>query len=327
MRQLASEAQLDESDHGTLAAAAVREAVGLGVLESLLADDRVREILVSSPSSVSVDFGQGAEPATGAFSDTRMLTTVARRLAAQAGVDFDKSAPSLAFILPSGALVTVMKPPLALHGPVIEIRRIRPSLSLDELVASHSLSSDGRAALIRAVQSRRNIAVIGPSGSGVTTVIAAIAGVMPVEDRVVIASSIPDMRLDRSNVVALTAGLGRDAGTLADVIVHGARLRADRLLIDAVGPDEIQGALTRLTGRAGGDVIGICARPGIGAIDTIRRTLELAGNTGPRADALIAETVSIIVELDSDHGLRRVRRIVEVQVGADGRLDSGDAPA
>jgi pilus assembly protein CpaF len=327
VRQLAAEGQIDDPDQGALAAAAVREAVGLGVLESLLADERVREILVSSPSHVTVDYGQGAEPAVGAFSDGRMLATVLRRLASQAGVDLNRVGRSYEFVLPSGPHVTVVMPPLALAGPIVEIRRVHASVTLDELVASHAVSTESRAAIVRAVHSRRTIAVVGPSGSGVTTFLAAIAGVMPIEDRVIVATSIADLRVDRANLVTLVAGVGEGATRFAEVITHAARLRSDRLVIDGLGHEEIRIALAKLAGRTGGDVIGVRARSGLSPLDTLRRLLEMGGTPAPEAEILLAESIGVVVELDADHGLRRVRRVTELRVGPSGNLESGEAPS
>lgn len=327
VRQLTSDGLIDDADHGTLAAAAVREAVGLGVLEPLLADERVREILVAGPASVSVDYGQGQEPAASAFSDGRMLATVVRRLAAQAGLELDRDASSVEFVMPSGAHVTVILPPLAVSGPVVEIRRVHAPMTLDELVQSHALSNDSRAAIVRAVHSRRTVAVVGPSGSGVTTLLAAIASAMPAEDRIVVASSLPDLQIARANVVTLASGLGDGGHPFTEVISRAARLRSDRLLLDGIGADEIRVALGRIAGRAGGDVVGVRARAGLSSLDTLRRLLELGGASATEAEILLAESVGVIVELDGDHGLRRVRRVSELRVGAGGKVEAVDAPS
>lgn len=324
LQRLIAESAIEEADSTTLAAQAVREAVGLGVLEGLLADERVREILVSSPAEVWVDYGQGPESAGCGFSDGRMMLTVLRRLAAQAGTSLDRSVPVHQFLLPAGSHVTVVLPPVATNGPVVEIRRVHAGPSLDDMVASHSLSPDSRATILRAVQAGRTIGVVGPAGSGVTTMVSAIAGVIPARERVVVATAVADLRLERANTVALAAGIGPNRPSFREVIGHAARLRADRLVLDSVGADELAVALSHLSARKGGDIVGVRTRLGDSAIDTLRRLLEREGSSLAEAEALVSDGLSLVVELDETHGLRRVRRVVEVTRGPSGRLESGE---
>ena len=110
----AIDAQLDSA---TLLAAALREAVGLGVLEALLADDSIREIVIVGPHHVSVDRGTGFDATRGGFSDLAALYTVIERLLARGGTSFDRNGTSYETVLPNGAHVTVLLPPLRSTRP------------------------------------------------------------------------------------------------------------------------------------------------------------------------------------------------------------------
>jgi len=321
VRTAVLEGQLDDGDHAGLVAAAVREAVGLGVLESLLADERVREIVVSSPAHVAVDYGEGLTAAHGSFSDGRMLMTILGRLASQAGAYLDRSSLVHELTLASGAVATIVLPPLALNGPVVEIRRVHAPPSLDDLVASHSLSSESRATLLRAIAARDSIAVLGPSGAGVTTMLAALVAAIPADDRVIIASGLRDLRPDRANALVLVAGTSGLRPTLREVVAQASRLRSDRLVVDGVGSDELAITLGRFAARRGGDLVGIRARPTDSALVSLRRIVTHGGVEAAEGDALLEAGISLVVELDTDHGLRRVKHLHELRRGASGALE------
>src|SRR5690606_6351158 len=125
MEQLGTDGVLGEVDRDTIFSAALREAVGLGALEVLLADERVHEIVVNGPAMVMADFGSGLEVVPAAFSDASMLRTTRRRRLAQGGKELDASRPMHQVALPYGPPVPVLLPPIAVRGPVLEIRRIR----------------------------------------------------------------------------------------------------------------------------------------------------------------------------------------------------------
>lgn len=318
VQRLVTEGALDEGDAAALTAAAMREAVGLGPLEALLADERVREVLVSGPSQVYADFGEGLEPSGSAFSDGRALMTVIRRLAASGGVFLDKQATTHAFALASGANVALILPPMAVNGPLLEVRRVHRAPTLDELVASHAMSHEVRAAIVRAVHARKTLAVVGPAGSGVTSTLAAVAGAVAPTERFVVASVEPDLRLDHAHVVTLAAGVGPQRLRFRDVIEQALRLRSDRLIVDGLSSDDLRLMLARLGGRSPGDLLGIRLRSGDAPLAAMRRLLELGGAPSAEADLLLESSLGVVVELDGDHGVRRVRRVAELRRGATG---------
>jgi len=172
IQQLQQSGGLDPSvDVGALGDAAMGEAIGLGPLESLLQDSSVREIVVEGPGSVVVDYGQGLKSTSYAYSSAEALMTVAKRLSAQAGHPLPKDRPVHEVTLPYGPHITIIQPPIAVRGPILEIRRIGANTSLDELVSANAMSQEIADVLKRAVDVGKNIVVMGPVGSGVTTML------------------------------------------------------------------------------------------------------------------------------------------------------------
>ena len=101
----------------------LNEAVGLGALESLLADDSITEIMVNGPRDVFVERSGRLQRAPVAFSSDKTLFRVIERIVAPIGRRIDESSPLVDARLPDGSRVNIVIPPLALKGPTITIRK------------------------------------------------------------------------------------------------------------------------------------------------------------------------------------------------------------
>src|SRR6185437_14190597 len=99
-------AVLAPADRAEIAARVVRDSVGLGPLEILLADPQVEEVMVNGPDRVFVERGGPIE---------RILAPLGRRV--------DELSPMVDARLADGSRVNVVIPPLAIDGPAVSIRR------------------------------------------------------------------------------------------------------------------------------------------------------------------------------------------------------------
>ncbi len=319
--QLGSEGALGDAEgRDAMIAAALREAVGLGALEALLADERIHELVVNGPAQVMADRGNGLEATEARFSDSTMLATIARRLLAQGGKDLDPTQPMHQVVLPYGPHVTVLMPPFALRGPVLEIRRIRRGRTLDDLVARGVLSNEMRELLRKAVTRKRRIAVVGPSSSGVTTLLAALAQLADERERLVTVESVADLALDRPGTVTLAAGAMPGKVGLADAIKQASQLRSDRLVVDDVaGGPELAAALTALATRHAGDLVGVHGGRDTDCLGPLRLLLSLGISTPEAADRLLGRAIDLVVEVDRLEEGNRVVAISEIVAQADGK--------
>ncbi len=311
IESLTSEGVLDGIDSQRLAEAALREAVGLGALENYLSDDGVREVIVEGPNRIVADFGSGLQEAPGSFSSSDALLTIARRLVAQAGHNLEPNKPILEVTLPYGPRVTVVQPPIAVRGPIIEIRRTATVTSLAQLVQQTVLSQPMADLLGRAVGARRNIVVAGPSGAGVTTVLGALLALTPENDRIVTVEDVPDLAVQRKHVVSLAAGAGSNGVTFRDVVVQAGRMRADWLVVDDVRGPEAQDVLRLLAARRPGNLVGVHAAGSGAALAHLGLLSRLGGPVSDEAlQELLAASVHLVVQVDRIEGNHR--RIVGI---------------
>ncbi|MEO0325057.1 MAG: ATPase, T2SS/T4P/T4SS family, partial [Myxococcota bacterium] len=317
MGELVAEGSLD-APQDALAAQALREAVGLGALESVLARAGVRELVVEGPETVLVDEGQGLAETDLSVSSSAMLTILARRLAARGGAT-DLERPVLKGFLPEGGQVTVVQAPLAVGGPFIEVRRQAQGPRLEGLVDQGMLDIEMADLLEAAVESRRNVVVLGPSGSAVTTLLGALASRAKAEERMVVVAPTPDVAVRRDHVLRLSVG----DGPFASVLREALQLRADRLVVDGVGAGDGHGALLALATRGEGVLMGVHAAADDDATASLRLQAKLGGLADDAARALVARSVDLVVQVSVTAAGPRVMRITEIG-GDNGELRALD---
>jgi pilus assembly protein CpaF len=250
---------------------------------------------------------------------------VARRLLAQAGVTVDPSRPIHEGMTPDGVRVLAVMPPVALRGPVIELRRSARVVQPQDLVDRGYVSGDMLELMRTAVRGRRNVVVSGPVGSGVTTLLAGIAGLTSDTERLVTVEDVPDLSIPRRHVIGLSTG-GPSGLTLRQVLQQANRLRCDRMVIDDVRGVEARDVLVTMASRRDGMLVGVhasSAQDALGHLELLAR-LE-SGSPSVAVRQLIAEAVHLLVQVSRlEDGTRRVTAITEVVGLSDGQIETQD---
>jgi pilus assembly protein CpaF len=239
-------------------AALRRESVGAGVLEPLLHLPGVTDVLVNGPDRVYVDRGAGLEPAGVSFGGEDEVRRLAVRLAASVGRRLDDGSPFVDARLPSGVRVHAVLPCVADAGTCLSLRvPNRQRLSLADWVVCGSLTAHGAELLAGVVASRLAFLVSGGTGSGKTTLLGGLLGLVPDDERIVIAEDSRELRPDHPHCIRLEArpanAEGAGAVTLTQLVRQALRMRPDRLVVGEVRGAEIADLLSALnTGHEGG---------------------------------------------------------------------------
>src|SRR5690606_6782898 len=176
---------LSDRERSALIRRVVDEALGLGVLEPLLADDSVTEIMVNGPDDIYVERAGRVEKITTTFANENQLMQTIDRIVSQVNRRVDESSPMVDARLPSGERVNVIIPPLALTGPTITIRRFPKPFTIKQLAAKGSLDEHTAALLAAFVRARFNIIIAGGTGSGKTTFLNALSAFAPNSERII----------------------------------------------------------------------------------------------------------------------------------------------
>jgi pilus assembly protein CpaF len=315
-------ALLGPADREALVARVLRDTVGLGPLEDLLADPGIEEVMVNGPGQVYVERGGRIEATDAHFADDEELRNAIERILAPLGRRIDELSPMVDARLADGSRVNAVIPPLAIDGPSLSIRRFganRPGAR--ELVELGTLTGSQLELLERAVGERRSILVSGGTGSGKTTLLNALSGFISSEERLVTIEDAAELRLRRRHVVRLEsrpAGVeGRGEVTIRDLLRNALRMRPDRIVIGEVRGAEALDLLTALNTGHRGALSTVHANSAADALSRLE-ILALMAGLGLPHEAIAAQVrrgIDLVVHLERlEDGSRRVTEIADVPV-------------
>ncbi len=233
------------------------ETLGLGPLEPLLGDSQINDILVNGPQNVWIDRDGRLEPTAIRFKDNSHLLHIINRIVARIGRRVDESSPIVDARLPDGSRVNAIIPPLALDGPILSIRRFRPTPFTDEDLIAKGTSSQSMAEFLKAaVRARLNIIVSGGTSAGKTTLLNVLSAHISDDERIVTIEDTAELHLQQRHVVRLESrpsnieGLG--SVTQRDLVKNALRMRPDRIIVGEVrGPEALDMLQAMNTGHEG----------------------------------------------------------------------------
>ena len=304
----------------------LRDTIGLGPLETLLADDDVEEVMVNGHEHVYVERRGRVRRADVRFASEQDLRDAIERILAPVGRRVDELSPMTDARLADGSRVNVVIPPLAVDGPAMSVRRFSASRpGPDELLASGTLTPEVGALLREAVEARRSIVVCGGTGSGKTTLLNAISAWIDPADRVITIEDAAELRLRQPHVVRLESRPasveGRGEVTIRDLLRNSLRMRPDRIVIGEVRGAEALDLLTALNTGHEGALSTVHANS---PEDAVRRleTLALMAGVGLPHDAIreqLARGIGLVVHMvRGDSGARQATAVAEVLRAAAG---------
>ncbi|TDD69424.1 CpaF family protein [Actinomadura rubrisoli] len=316
---------LSPAERTALIRRVVDEALGLGVLEPLLADETVTEIMVNGPDHVFVERDGRVERIDTTFASEDQLYQTIDRIVAQVNRRVDESSPMVDARLPSGERVNVIIPPLSLAGPVLTIRRFPRSYTIEELAARAGLDAPTGLLLASFVRARLNLVISGGTGTGKTTMLNALSAFIPEHERIVTIEDSAELRLRQEHVIPLESrppnveGNGRI--TIRDLVRNALRMRPDRIVVGEVRGGETLDMLQAMNTGHEGSMVTVHANS---TDDAVYRLQTLASMSDVKLpfDTIrdqIASAVDAIVHLG--RGPDGVRRITEVAVVAARRRD------
>lgn len=224
------------TDPAELSQFVLDEAVGLGVLESLLADNSVTEIMVNGAQDIFIERNGQTRRSDIAFSSEKALMGVIERIVSPIGRRVDESSPLCDARLKDGSRVNIVIRPIALKGPTISIRKFaNKRLGVEDLVKFDSVD-DAMVKFLRiCVEQKKNIVISGGTGSGKTTLLNIISNLIPPFERIVTIEDAAELKLYHDNLITLEARPanveGRGSVSIRDLVKNALRMRPDRIVV------------------------------------------------------------------------------------------------
>ena len=279
------------------------------VLQPLLELDGVTDVLVGA-GRTWIDRGRGLEVARGAALPEPQARALAVRMAASCGRRLDDASPVVDATLPDGTRLNAVLPPLSADGTLICLRtKRRRAFTLAELVEAGTIAPGLETVLTELVRARASCLVTGATGTGKTTLLATLLGLVPATERIVCIEEAAELRPDHPHVIHLqerddnVQGVG--AVPMTALVRTALRMRPDRIVLGECRGPEVRDVLTALnTGHEGGWATLHANSPA----DVPARLTALGALAGLDETAVAAQAVSA---LDAVVHLRRTSEALD----------------
>ena len=315
-------------DLSRLAAEVRDEAIGLGLLEPLLADPSITEIMVNGASEIFAERGGRIERLPMAFTSDQAVMGIIERIVAPIGRRIDESSPMVDARLKDGSRVNAVIPPLALKGPSITIRKFsKRKLDERDLLKFGSASPEMIEFLRVAVEQQKNVLISGGTGSGKTTLLNILSNFIPDGDRIVTIEDAAELQLHHDNIVSLEARPanmeGKGQVSIRDLVKNSLRMRPDRIVVGECRGGEALDMLQAMNTGHDGSLTTAHANTPRDMLARLEVMVLMAGMDLPvtAIREQIASAVDIIVQQNRfSCGARKITSIVEVTGVESGKI-------
>lgn len=183
----------DAGECERLAEIVARNTAGLGLVETLLHDERIEDIYIDSPAEsnpLHLTMSRGGQMincASNIFATDECLAGIISRLRRYGGRPFSEAFPVLETEIPGlEARFTAIGPPISPSGPALAIRRHSSSLwTMTRMLLLGVLDPAAVALLSLLLDGGCTVLVCGPRGAGKTSLLAALMLELPRDKRII----------------------------------------------------------------------------------------------------------------------------------------------
>jgi len=296
------------------------EALGLGPLEDLLADDSVTEIMVNARDQIYVERDGKPQMSKVTFSSEQQMMNVVERIVTPLGRRVDEKVPYVDARLTDGSRVSIVIPPLALRGPTITIRKFpKKRIQAKDLITFGSMTQEISDFLRSCVEAKLNIIVSGGTGSGKTTLLNVLSNFIPSNERIITIEDSAELQLTQDHVVRLETRPknieGEGEVSIRDLVKCTLRMRPDRIVVGECRGGEALDMLQAMNTGHSGSITTLHAnnpREGLARLETLVMMAGL-GLPSKAIKETIASAVNLVIQQSRvSDGTRKIIQISEV---------------
>ncbi|MBI4404923.1 MAG: Flp pilus assembly complex ATPase component TadA [Deltaproteobacteria bacterium] len=303
------------------------EALELGPIQDLLADDTVTEIMVNRKDQIYVERSGKLVRTNVSFSGTAQLLSVIERIVAPLGRRIDEKTPYVDARLPDGSRVHAIIPPLSIQGPMLTIRKFaKTRLTAKDLIKYGSLTEEMADFLRACIEARLNIVISGGTGSGKTTLLNVLACFIPSHERIITVEDSAELQLPQDHwgrLESRPANIeGKGEVNIRELVRNTLRMRPDRIVVGECRAGEALDMLQAMNTGHDGSLTTVHSNSPRDCIARLETLVMMAGMELP-ARAIreqIASAINLIIQQSRiPDGSRKVTSITEV-VGMQGEV-------
>ncbi|GAA4918656.1 TadA family conjugal transfer-associated ATPase [Nesterenkonia rhizosphaerae] len=232
------------------------ELVGLGPLQQFAEQPGITDVVLDGHGEIWTD-GDGGLRSTGVrLESEEQSRALARRLISVAGGRLDEGHPCADGRIGTYRVHAVL-PPVAVEGTMISVRVARGSSATLEQLATQWISPQVWLPVLRyLIRQRMNYLISGATGSGKTSLLAAMLTEVPATERIIVVEDTAELMPEHPHVLHLQGRQGNIEGTgqvgMGQLVRETLRMRPDRLIVGECRGGELRDFLTAMnTGHHG----------------------------------------------------------------------------
>ena len=211
----------------------------LDILQELVDDPTITEIMVNGTEHIFVERQGRVEELEKHFDSVGQLEDLIQQIVSRVNRTVNLASPIADARLEDGSRVHVVLAPVALNGPILTIRKFPEPITMERLIELKSISREAAAFLQKAVERGLNIFISGGTGSGKTTILNAMSGYIPQEERIITIEDSAELQIRHvKNLVSLETRVENRDGSqeisMRDLIRASLRMRPDRIIVGEV---------------------------------------------------------------------------------------------
>lgn len=232
------------------------ELVGLGPLQQFVDQEGVTDVMVGAEGKIYTDGVLGLRATGISVGSEEQARGLARRLIAMSGGRLDEGHPCADGRIGVCRIHAVI-PPVAVEGTMISVRVSRDSTADLAGLAQQWAEPELWLPVIRGiVTARMNWLISGATGSGKTSLLAAMLGECREDERIVVVEDTTEMHPEHPHVLHLQGRQGNVEGAgridMGRLVRETLRMRPDRLIVGECRGAELRDFLTAMnTGHQG----------------------------------------------------------------------------
>ncbi len=299
----------------------IQDTLGYGPIDPLLADPSITEIMCNNYDDIWVERDGRIYHTGAAFADDGSYRHVIEKIVSAVGRRIDEGSPMVDARLPDGSRVNAIVPPLAIHGPVLTIRKFAADpYTVKDLINFGTFTLDLSVVLEACVRGKLNILVSGGTGTGKTTNLNVLSSFIPDGERIITIEDAAELQLQQPHVINLEARPPNAEGAgevrIRDLVRNALRMRPDRIIVGEVRGAEALDMLQAMNTGHEGSMTTIHANGPRDALSRLETMVLMAGFDLPvRAiREQITSALHLIMHLDRmPDGRRVVTALTELQ--------------
>ena len=177
----------------------------LDAIEPFINDREITEIMVNGPDKIFVEKNGEVQKTEARFESRERLEDIIQVIVGKVNRSVNEAEPIVDARLEDGSRVNVVLPPVAINGPIVTIRKFPDKpMTIQDLIRYGSITEEAAEFLNKLVKSKYNIFICGGTGSGKTSFLNALSGLIPPDERIVTIEDSAELQLSSiENLVRL----------------------------------------------------------------------------------------------------------------------------